>query len=48
VVFARFGQLPPGAIEDSPPTFVMSGDQVNIRLESPLGTTVGTTSWVAP
>jgi hypothetical protein len=44
----RFGQVPRGAVEESPPAFIMSGDRVNIQLESPRGTTVGTTSWVAP
>jgi hypothetical protein len=44
----RFGQVPRGTVEESPPAFIMSGARVNIQLESPRGTTVGTTSWVAP
>jgi hypothetical protein len=44
----RFGQVPRGAVEESPPAFIMSGARVNIQLESPRGTTVGTASWVAP
>jgi hypothetical protein len=44
----RLGRLPPGAVEEIPPGFIMSGDRVIIQLEQPRGTTIGTTSWVAP
>ena len=44
----RFGRVPAGAVEESPPGIVMSGAGVNFLLESPRGTTVGTASWVAP
>jgi hypothetical protein len=44
----RFGQVPRGVVEESPPAFIMSGARVNIQLDSPRGTTVGTASWVAP
>jgi hypothetical protein len=44
----RLGRLPSGAVEESPPGFIMSGASVIIQLESPRGTTIGTTSWVAP
>ena len=44
----RFGQVPRGAVEESPPAFIPSGASVGIQLESPRGTMVGTASWVAP
>jgi hypothetical protein len=43
----RFGQVPRGAVEESS-AFLPSGVAVNILLESPRGTTVGTATWVAP
>lgn len=44
----RFGQVPSGAVEESSLGFLMSGTTFSIRVESPRGTILGTTSWVAP
>jgi hypothetical protein len=44
----RFGRVPRGAAEESPPAIIMSGTSVGILLESPRGTRVGAASWVAP
>jgi hypothetical protein len=45
----RYGQVPPGAVEEQPGRGVVpSGTIFNVVLESPRGTTVGVGSWVAP
>ena len=44
----RFGQVPSGAVEESSVGFLMSGTAFSIRVESPRGTILGTTSWMAP
>jgi hypothetical protein len=44
----RLGQVPSGAVEESSLGFVMSGTTLGIRVESPRGTILGTTTWTAP
>ena len=44
----RLGQVPAGTVEESSLGIVMSGTTLGIRVESPRGTILGTTSWVAP
>jgi hypothetical protein len=44
----RYGRVPPGAVEDSPPIALSSGSTVAITVEAPRGTTVGSTAWLVP
>jgi hypothetical protein len=44
----RYGRLPRGAVEESPPAPIPSGARIGIQVQAPRGTTIGSASWVAP